>query len=84
MQQVILYSIFILCMCLRIIGTSDQDVQFMNFPAQIFFSDINNGYRAALLKKNSLWLLPFFMVVATYFYYKRCAKRCALQLCQTS
>ena len=30
------------------------------------FNDINHGYRAIILKKNSLWLLPFYMVVATY------------------
>ena len=35
------------------------------------FNDINHGYRAAILKKNSLWLLPFYMVVATYFYYEK-------------
>ena len=43
----------------------------MNFPSHIFFNDINYGYRAATLKKNSLWLLPFYMVVATYFYYEK-------------
>ena len=43
----------------------------MNFPSQIFFNDINHGYKAAILKKNSLWLLPFYMVVATYFYYEK-------------
>ena len=40
----------------------------MNFPSQIFFNDINHGYRAAILKKMFLWLLPFCMIVATYFY----------------
>ena len=40
----------------------------MNFPSQIFFNDINHGYRAAILKKKFLWLLQFYMVVATYFY----------------
>ena len=34
----------------------------MNFPSQIFFNDINHGYRAAILKKNYMWLLPFYMV----------------------
>ena len=51
------------------------------------FNDINHGYRAAILKKNSLWLLPLYMVVATYFYYekvRRTMRRCALQLHQTS
>ena len=46
----------------------------MNFPSQIFFNDINHGYRAAILKKNFLWLLPFYMVVATYFYYEKIRK----------
>ena len=49
----------------------------MNFPSQIFFNDINHGYRAAILKKSSLWLLPSYMAVATYCYY-------ALQLYRTS
>ena len=56
----------------------------MNFPSQIFFNDINHVYRAAILKKNALWLLPFYVVVATYFYYEKCAERCTLQLYQTS
>ena len=43
----------------------------MFISSQIFFNDINHGYRAAILKKNSLWLLPFYMVVATYFYYEK-------------
>ena len=43
----------------------------MNFPSQIFFIDINLGYRAAVLKKKILWLLPFYMVVATYFNYEK-------------
>ena len=43
----------------------------MNFLSQIFFNDINHGYRATLLKKNSLWLLPLYMVVATYFCYEK-------------
>ena len=40
----------------------------MNFPTQIFLNDINHGYVSVILKKSSLWLLPFYMVVATYFY----------------
>ena len=46
----------------------------MNFPSQIFFNDINDinhGYTAAGLKKSFLWLLPFYVAVATYFYYER-------------
>ena len=30
------------------------------------FNDINHGYRAAILKKNSSWLLLFCMTVTTY------------------
>ena len=41
----------------------------MNFPSQIFFNDINQGYRAALLQKNSLWLIPFYMAETTYCYH---------------
>ena len=78
LQQTIFYNIFILSLWLAIIRRSDQGVQFMNFHLQIFFNDINHGYRAAILKKNSCWLLPFYMAV------KRCAKRCALQLSSTS
>ena len=35
------------------------------------FNDINHGYRAAILKKNSLWPLPFYMVVVTYVCYEK-------------
>ena len=31
----------------------------------------NESDRAAILKKNSLWLLPFYMAVATYCYYEK-------------
>ena len=56
----------------------------MNFRSQIFFNDINHGYRAAILNKNSLWLLPFYMVWLQISSMKRCTERCALQLSQTS
>ena len=71
LQQANFYNIFILCLWLRIIRRSDQAVYFMNFPSQIFFDDINHGYRAALLKKNSLCLLPFYVTVASYCYYEK-------------
>ena len=54
----------------------------MNFPSDIFFDDINHGYRAVTLKKNSLWLLPLFMAVAAYSYYEN--EQCALQLYHSS
>ena len=43
----------------------------MTFTSQIFFKDVNHGCRAAVLKKSSLWLLPFFMTVATYCCYEK-------------
>ena len=64
LQQVNFCSILI-----RIIRRSDQGVQLMNFPSQIFFNDI--GYKAALLKKNSQWLLSIYMDVASYCYYEK-------------
>ena len=71
LQKSIFYNIFIWCLWLRIIRRSDQGVQFMNFPSQIFFNDINHGFRAAILKKNYLWLLPLYVVVATQFSYEK-------------
>ena len=62
-------NLFILCLWLRIIRRSYQGVQSMNFSSQIFFNDINHGYKAALLKKNSLWLLSFY--IAFYCYYQK-------------
>ena len=35
------------------------------------FNDINHGYKAVLFKKNSLWLLSFYMGVASYCYYEK-------------
>ena len=43
----------------------------MHFPSQIFFNDTDHGYRATILKKRSLWLLPLYMVAAPYFYYEK-------------
>ena len=38
------------------------------------FNDINHGYKAVILRRNHLWLLPFYMPLATYCYYKRVRK----------
>ena len=43
----------------------------MSFPSQIFLNDVKHGYREAISKKTSLWLVPFYMAVATYFYYEK-------------
>ena len=76
LQQVNFCNIFILCLQIRIIRRSDQGVQLMNFPSQIFFNDI--GYKAALLKKNSQWLLSIYMDVASYCYYEKWRRTNAL------
>ena len=47
----------------------------MNFSSQMFFNDINYGYRAAILKKSSLWLLPSYMAVATYYSYEKVRRK---------
>ena len=56
----------------------------MNFPSQIFFNNINHGYRAAIFLKKFLWLLPFYMLWLFISMMKWCAERFALQLYQTS
>ena len=43
----------------------------MNVSSQMFFKDINHGYRAAILKENPLWLFPFYMTVANSCYYEK-------------
>ena len=43
----------------------------MNFPVRDIFNDINHYYRTAIMNKNSLWLLPFYMAMANYFYYEK-------------
>ena len=70
LQQASFYNKYIWRLWLRTIRRSVQGVQFMNFPSQIFFNDINHGYIAAIMKKNYVWLLPLYMVVATYCYYE--------------
>ena len=46
----------------------------MNFLSQIFSNDIDHDYRAVILMKRSLRLLPFYMAVATYYYYEKVRK----------
>ena len=70
------YNICIRCLWLRIIRRS------MNFPSQTFFNDINHGYRAAILKKSSLWLLLFLWLCLIIATIKRTMPR--LQLYRTS
>ena len=43
----------------------------MNFSSQIFFNSINHGYKTALLKKSTLWLLSIYMDVTSHCYYEK-------------
>ena len=47
---------------------------FQEFLFADIFDDVNHGYRAAILKKNSLWLLSFYIVVASYCYYEKVSR----------
>ena len=71
LRQANFCNIFILCLWIRIIKRSDECVQLMAFPSQILFNDINHGYKAALLKKSSLWLFSFYMNVVSHCYYQK-------------
>ena len=35
------------------------------------FNDINHGYKTALFKKKNLWLLSFYMDVASFFLFQK-------------
>ena len=47
----------------------------MNFSSQMFFNDINYGYRADILKKSFLWLLPSYMAVVAYYSYEKVRRK---------
>ena len=70
LQQAIFYNIFILCLGLRIIRRSDQGVQFLNFPSQIFFNDINHDYRGAILRKK-IFVTAFILYGCSYLFLLR-------------
>ena len=70
-----IYSVFV--------ANNHQKIRSMclvhEFSFTDIFNDINHGHRAVLLKKNYLWLLPFYMTVASYCYImKMYPERCAL------
>ena len=70
LQQANVCNIVILCLWLRIIRRSDQGVQFMNFPSQIFLV-ILIMVTEQLHERKILCLLLFYMAVATYCYYEK-------------
>ena len=79
LQQANVCNIVILCLWLRIIRRSDQGVQFMNFPSQIFLV-ILIMVTEQLHERKILCLLLFYMAVATYCYYQ---KVCRMMLTAT-
>ena len=54
-----------------LVGKNHQKSLAHEFSFTDFFNDINHGYKAALLKKNFLWLLSIYMDVASYSYYEK-------------
>ena len=52
-----------------LVAKNHQKIRSRCLVHELFFTDISNninhGYRVALLKKNYLWLLPFYMTVAS-------------------
>ena len=51
-----------------LLAKNHQKIQSKCLVHEFFFTDIfidtNHGYKAALLKKNTFWLLPFYVAVA--------------------
>ena len=57
-----LYNIFIMCLWLRIIRTTDQYVQFLNFPSQIFFWRYLSWLQSSYIEEK------FFVAASVLFY----------------
>ena len=66
---------FLQYICSALVAKNHQKIRSRCLVHEFSFTDIfdnsNDGYRAATLKKNSLWLLPFYMTLATYCYYEK-------------
>ena len=61
-----------------LVAKNPQKIQSRCFFKEIFhryfltiLKYVNPSYMAAILKKNSLWLLPFYIAVATYCYFEK-------------
>ena len=58
-----------------LVAKNHQKIQSRCLVHEFSFTDISNDisydYKAALLKKNSLWLLSFYMDVSLYCYYEK-------------
>ena len=79
LQHAIFTMYLLVSQCIKLIRSSDQNHQnhhkfwsrcvVHEFSFTNFSNSINHGYRETTLKKNYLWLLPFFIAVAAYCYY---------------
>ena len=58
-----------------LVTKNHRNIQSRRLVREFFFTNIFLkiliSYKADILKKNVLWLLLFYMVVATYFYYEK-------------
>ena len=66
--------------------TDTSHIQFakVNFFTPDILNDINHGYRAAILKGNYSWLLPFYIAPATQFYFEKLLRLIYTKLHHTS
>ena len=78
------YNIFILCLWLGIKRSSDQGVQVMNFPSQIFLTILIRVNEQLYWRKIICGCFHFIWLWLLISVMKRCAERCALQLYHTS
>ena len=69
---------FLQYICPILVAKNCQKIQSRCIVHEFFFTDIfnniNHGYRAAIMMKNSLWLLPFYMAVVCYSYYGKMSR----------
>ena len=69
-QQTIFHNVLILCFWLRIIRSTNRDVKWI-FLRIYFLNNFDHSCRTTILRKKSLWLLPYLIVVPTSCYYEK-------------
>ena len=69
---------FLQCIYSVLVDTNDQKIRSMCLAhdfsftdSQISFNETNHVYKAALLKRNSLWMISIYVDVASYCYYEK-------------
>ena len=66
---------FLKYICSMLVAKNHQKIRSRcsvhEFSFTDIFNNINHGYKAALLKKNYLWLLSLYMDVAFYCHYEK-------------